>query len=292
MASSSATRPPARRISSAERDGNVRLLRSLCPPVEGPLRPPPAPKGAAPGQKGRLRALERRRALEQTYGRPLALEERCFQAALDAHRRQPHGALADLYEGAVYAAVRSFSAGGPLASPVPGLDPAREAFHNRCLMALFLHDPANAFFPVARQLYARVVEKEAGVHRRVVERVGKSEGPEFSQAYAADTGMILFHLHGPLAKLSNHHSLRALLDPGQEWGVEAEDHFPGVNDAILADLNKRLSQKVEKTVSRLYTCPRCKKKRCSWREVQMRSCDEPATIRCRCLECDHEFSAN
>lgn len=36
-----------------------------------------------------------------------------------------------------------------------------------------------------------------------------------------------------------------------------------------------------------FTCARCKMKECSFTEIQMRSCDEPATLFIQCINCGH-----
>ena len=39
----------------------------------------------------------------------------------------------------------------------------------------------------------------------------------------------------------------------------------------------------------MYTCKKCKSKRCTYYEMQTRSADEPATIFVTCLDCDKHW---
>ena len=39
----------------------------------------------------------------------------------------------------------------------------------------------------------------------------------------------------------------------------------------------------------LYTCPRCKKKEHTYREIQTRALDEPKSVKCLCLVCGQKF---
>jgi DNA-directed RNA polymerase subunit M/transcription elongation factor TFIIS len=55
------------------------------------------------------------------------------------------------------------------------------------------------------------------------------------------------------------------------------------------ELNMMLS---EKKGSMAFECKKCKKRKCSITEKQVRSADEPATQFISCLECGHTFTIN
>jgi DNA-directed RNA polymerase subunit M/transcription elongation factor TFIIS len=54
----------------------------------------------------------------------------------------------------------------------------------------------------------------------------------------------------------------------------------------------RLQQKIELKESSLFECPHCRTRRCSYKEVQKRALDEPASYICTCLnpDCGRQFS--
>lgn len=57
-------------------------------------------------------------------------------------------------------------------------------------------------------------------------------------------------------------------------------------------IDVRRKQRVNEKVSTLFRCPVCKVKRCTYREVQDRSPDEPTSIYCTCQNCGNPFQAH
>ena len=51
----------------------------------------------------------------------------------------------------------------------------------------------------------------------------------------------------------------------------------------------RLNQKVEEKTSALFACTRCHKRNHTYRQVQIRSGDEPSTFKCTCKECGEHY---
>lgn len=45
----------------------------------------------------------------------------------------------------------------------------------------------------------------------------------------------------------------------------------------------------EEEVSDLYECPRCNKKKCTFKEVMLRAIDEPLAVKCLCQNCGLKF---
>ncbi len=67
----------------------------------------------------------------------------------------------------------------------------------------------------------------------------------------------------------------------EKWALLKEDM------AILDDRMVQSNKNVQ--TSDLFTCPKCKGKKCTFREVQTRSCDESATIFVDCVDCGNSF---
>jgi transcription elongation factor S-II len=63
-------------------------------------------------------------------------------------------------------------------------------------------------------------------------------------------------------------------------------------DKDLKSYKEFLSSKVVQdntTKCSIYTCPRCKAKEHTYREIQTRSIDEPKSVKCTCLICGFKF---
>ena len=63
------------------------------------------------------------------------------------------------------------------------------------------------------------------------------------------------------------------------------------NESAIVEIRRK--QKVEEKTSSWWTCPNpgCKAQSCTYREVQDRSADEPASIYCTCTKCGTNFKA-
>ena len=55
--------------------------------------------------------------------------------------------------------------------------------------------------------------------------------------------------------------------------------------------SNRYTSNVEASTN-LFTCKKCKSKRCTYYTMQTRSCDEPETIFITCLDCGKNFKKN
>jgi len=56
-------------------------------------------------------------------------------------------------------------------------------------------------------------------------------------------------------------------------------------------VEKRLNQKLDIKTSNIYTCPRCKEKKCTYEVVQRRAADEAPDTICTCTACGYKFKA-
>ena len=72
-------------------------------------------------------------------------------------------------------------------------------------------------------------------------------------------------------------------------GLGAAELLPGAYEAETKKVAARAMQGISERVSNLFRCPNCKAKECTYRQVQTRSLDEPATIFCTCKHCGKTF---
>jgi len=82
--------------------------------------------------------------------------------------------------------------------------------------------------------------------------------------------------------------------PSQIGYMSSAELCPKAAQSERDEIKLRLDQRVIVKESRLYECPNCHGRKCSYREVQTRSSDEPADIFCICLNeaCGHRFKGN
>lgn len=70
--------------------------------------------------------------------------------------------------------------------------------------------------------------------------------------------------------------------------MSAAEMCPNATKVEKLEIEIRSQQHVQEKWSDLFSCPKCKKRQCTYAEKQKRSLDEPATILCRCV-CGHKF---
>ena len=64
---------------------------------------------------------------------------------------------------------------------------------------------------------------------------------------------------------------------------------PNLNIKYVETIELKSKQKVEQTVSRLYTCGKCKKNKTKHTKMQTRSSDEGYTVFINCVECGNKW---
>ena len=71
----------------------------------------------------------------------------------------------------------------------------------------------------------------------------------------------------------------------------ASDAARAKNDEIRAHMKKETerTQNVTGNVTDMFRCSKCKKRRCTYYQMQTRSADEPMTTFVRCVECSHRW---
>ncbi len=73
--------------------------------------------------------------------------------------------------------------------------------------------------------------------------------------------------------------------------LSSEELIPGKYDELKESLENRKKQCVVQKTSTIYVCPKCKERKTTTQEIQLRSLDEPANIKATCLSCGHKWIA-
>lgn len=63
--------------------------------------------------------------------------------------------------------------------------------------------------------------------------------------------------------------------------------FPSKNFEIYQKVKDRTNIVIEKKFTTLYTCGKCKEKKCTYQAVQLRSADEGCNLKIECTNCNH-----
>ena len=76
--------------------------------------------------------------------------------------------------------------------------------------------------------------------------------------------------------------------------IKAKSEYlnPAMNKLYIENIELRSAQKLELTISRLYTCKKCKNNKTKYNKIQTRSGDEGPTIFIKCVECDNRWAFN
>jgi DNA-directed RNA polymerase subunit M/transcription elongation factor TFIIS len=83
--------------------------------------------------------------------------------------------------------------------------------------------------------------------------------------------------------------LQNSLDPTTVGELTANELCPAACATERAEINKRLEQKIERKISKLFKCHHCGARECTYREVQRRALDEAPDYICVCLKCGRGF---
>jgi transcription elongation factor S-II len=119
-------------------------------------------------------------------------------------------------------------------------------------------------------------------HQKVVK---KWENPQFTQIYVDRLRSIYFNLKNP-------HLLEAVrsgeIQPQQVAFMTHQEFNPERWKDLIEKKTKRDASLYTDNLQAstdMFTCRKCKSKRCTYYELQTRSADEPATIFVTCLDC-------
>ena len=67
---------------------------------------------------------------------------------------------------------------------------------------------------------------------------------------------------------------------------------PEATEKIHAMIDSHRHSTVKVKTSKLYKCPNCSARYCTYRTVQIRAADEGDSVKCTCLKCNHNYDAH
>ena len=121
-----------------------------------------------------------------------------------------------------------------------------------------------------------------GTHRKIIK---KWENPHFSQLYVD-------RLRSIMMNLNNEEIMQQLrsgeLLPNQFAFMTHQEMNPDRWRLLIQQKTKRDASKFDVNIEAstdMFTCKKCRSKKCTYYELQTRSADEPATIFVTCLDC-------
>jgi DNA-directed RNA polymerase subunit M/transcription elongation factor TFIIS len=122
------------------------------------------------------------------------------------------------------------------------------------------------------------------------------DSEEFVAIYSSRCGTILCNLD-PTSCVCRAHGIYALdqlasgsWSPDNMGKYQSAELCPAAAIRERAEITLRSQQIINEKTSQLYRCPSCRTRNCTYREVQTRALDEPATIFCTCKNCGTEFT--
>ncbi len=118
---------------------------------------------------------------------------------------------------------------------------------------------------------------------------------QFVKRYSAITCLVGAHLtkHGSVNSHGFVHRLiHGMISPFDVARMTSEQLCPDVGVAERAIIMARLMQKLEKKISRVYTCPKCHENRTIMRDYQSCSGDEARSTSIKCVKCGHTWRTN
>ena len=122
--------------------------------------------------------------------------------------------------------------------------------------------------------------------------IKKWDTPAFSTLYMDRLRTIYNNLRNPelLALLASEELSPKTLAFMTHQEMNPERWAKMIEAKIKRDSNK-FNTKVE-AMTEMFTCKKCKSKRCTYYELQTRSADEPSTIFISCLDCGKHWKQN
>lgn len=119
--------------------------------------------------------------------------------------------------------------------------------------------------------------------------IKKWENPYFAQIYVDRLRSIYLNIKKPdlLAMIKNNEITPQTLAFMTHQEMDHEHWRTMIERKIKRDASK-FTTNVQASTD-MFTCRKCKSKRCTFYEMQIRSADEPATIFVTCLDCGKHF---
>ena len=121
--------------------------------------------------------------------------------------------------------------------------------------------------------------------------IKKWENPYFVQIYLDRLRSIYYNLKNPdiLSQLQNNELLPQTLAFMTHQEINPEHWKILIEQKVKRDANKYTTNIQASTD--MFTCKKCKSKKCTYYELQTRSADEPATIFITCLDCGKNWKS-
>lgn len=146
-----------------------------------------------------------------------------------------------------------------------------------------------------------VVQLEAGVYEWAL-RFADSRGfakswecPHFAKAYATQAVAVLDNVdpgtyvgNGDLAKRIADRSVAAFEVASMTPQAMHPERWQSILDAKL-EQEKYVYHERPVSMTDQFKCKRCKKREVTYQEMQLRSCDEPASLLITCLNCGYNW---
>lgn len=155
-------------------------------------------------------------------------------------------------------------------------------------------DPARAGH-IARAAEVSIYNQVIHISQYVLCTMRMWDNPEFVALYSSRLATISINLD-PDSSICREYGtglFRCINDgtvlPEDLGAMSAEALCPAAFQKEKEEIANRSGQKVEEKVSALWACPDCKARSCTYREVQDRAADEPASIYCTCTVCSRNF---
>jgi len=118
------------------------------------------------------------------------------------------------------------------------------------------------------------------------------EGSRFVKVYINETK----HIYSNIANVhdvNNDYFQKAVHDLSEEELIEIQFHdmHPERWKSLFEKKKQNINEAIQEPeyMTSEYTCSKCKRKKCHFREEQIRSCDEPTTIFLTCCHCGHSW---
>ena len=144
---------------------------------------------------------------------------------------------------------------------------------------------------------AMVTNLEKGIYNFAIKEanskkiVKKWENPHFSQLYVDRLRSIFINMKNPLLleQIKNKEILAQSVAfmTHQEYNPERWSSL--IDKKIKRDASK-YTDNIQASTD-MFTCKKCRSKRCTYYELQTRSADEPATIFITCLDCGKHWKS-
>jgi DNA-directed RNA polymerase subunit M/transcription elongation factor TFIIS len=127
--------------------------------------------------------------------------------------------------------------------------------------------------------------------------IKKWENPEFAEIYKDIAYKILVNLDKD-SYVANPKLMEKVLSdevkPSKLAGMTSQELHPEKWEALFQEKLKKTNMKYENNLATtdFYKCPKCKKARATFYQVQLRSADEPMSTLLNCLECGYDWRIN